>query len=286
MLVSSRRCRPCDSLPTRSRVSSYGFDPALCGIGGIAYNGGDQINDGLRVPAASTAAGGGNPLVQQYLFQLATMKLTQNQCVSLTGIGQLLVIGEDTNTGTPPIYPLIQNVTTPTWKFSDVLPVTWALRVVRQPPQIPWAPQNPLSCDSFAWRWSDTPALVYETATFPAGNLNWAGTPDNYTALTGYTAPYNGTIPGEPIGDFGSWNSLVFPWNTRASPDFEPVKVEGPGAIVLYAQVPQTNPATRAKITVPGAFPVAPTGIPEEGFLADWTSALIWAIGGSFEVML
>jgi hypothetical protein len=262
-------------------VSSYGFDPALCGLGGVAYNGGDQLADGLRVPTAPTSQ-----LAQQYLFQLATMKLTAGQCVSLTGIGQLLTIGLDTNTGTPPIYPLKQNVTTPDWRFADVLPVTWALRVVRQPPLIPFASSNVLSTDSFAWRWSDTPSLVYETATFPAGNLNWNGTPDNYTALTGYTSPYNGQIIGEPIGDFGNWNTIAFPWNARVTPEFEPVKIEGPGAIVFYAQVPQTNPATRAKITVPGAFPVPPTGIPEEGFLADWPAAAYWSIAGSFEVML
>ena len=285
---TSSRCQSWGSQPSRVTVASYGFDPSLCGIGGPANLGVDQNIEGIRVPPAPTAVANpnsGTNLVTQYLFNLASLKLAPRQRAKLTNISQLLTIGCDTNLGTPPIYPLVQNVTTPTWRFSDVLPITWAVRMVRQWPLVPPAPQSVLSTDSFAWRWSDAPALLFETAIFPTGNVNWNGTPDNYTALTGYTAPYAGTIPGEPVGYLGNITALDFPWNAPPA-NFEPIELEGPGALCFFALVPQTGPSTRAKITAPAAPPMTVTGAPEEAFVADWPAAIYWSVGGALEVVL
>jgi hypothetical protein len=273
--------------PGRSRitVASYGFDPSLCGIGaGVS---GALFNAGLRVPTLAT-----DVTADRYLFQLATVPVAYKQKVWVVGLGQGLELGFDSNAQVAPVYPVTKQVGRasgdPFWSFPDGN-VSWGLRFVRDPPLIPWANQNVLSTDSFSWRWCPSPALVFETATFNPANLDANGHPDNYTTLTSYTAP---AISSEPLGGgLGYFTELRFPIDDPSKEAIEPIEVEGPGAIVFYASLWQTNPETRAKLTLPPGFPMDPE-MPEEAFVTDFTnlqpsqinSPIYWRIYGQITV--
>jgi hypothetical protein len=282
----------CQRSRSRVRVSSRGFDPTLCGVGAGPGNlGGDLLTAGLRVPYGPTGSVSGDvaPIITQpYLFQLATVGVGAG--LWLTGLGLLSMLGLEQPTVTdevsaPPIFPNTIQQTTSAFRFADCRPVRWGLRQVRKPVP-PWTGNNTLSSSSFAWRWSENPALVYETATFPAANLNWKGTPDNYLTLTSYTAPCQpNTFPGRPIGgDLGDFSGLDFPWDQAERKAFDPIWVSGAGSLVLYAWVYQTNYSTRGVITVPGSFPLPTTGMPENAFIGDWPDTLQYSVGGWLEV--
>ncbi len=269
---------------TRLEVASFGFDPVLCGLGSDPY--GSLAGPRLRVPTLPTSAQG-----TRYLFQLCTMPLPRWP-VRLVGVRQWLELGLNTTVGGGLPYILTKLVGragagNPFWRFSDAN-VSWHVRLVRQIPQIPYAGQNVLTCDSFVWRWSGTPALVFESATFAAANLNGRGHPDNYVALTGYVPPYGGAPLGEPVSNLGNFSDVRFPGDDPTRCAIDPIELEGPGYLVFYASLWQTNPgggeiAGRPVLTVPGSFPVDPE-LPEDGFVADWPKAVYWGIGGALVV--
>jgi hypothetical protein len=281
---------------SRVRVSSRGFDPTLCGIdAGPGNLGGDLLAAGLRVPYNPTGAVSqeiGYAITQPYLFQLATIGVGAGLWV--TGLGQLSILGLEQLTGTtggdepvpgPPVFPNVIQQQTAAFRFADCRPIRWGLRQVRKPTP-PWTGNNVLSTSGFAWRWSENPALVYETATFPAGNLNWKGTPDNYLTLETYFAPCQANkFPGRPVGgDLGDFESIDFPWQNPNRKAFDPIWIDGGGYLVFYAWVDQTNTETRAAMVVPEMFPLATTGMPENAFIADWDDTIQYAVGGWIEV--
>lgn len=263
-------------LRSRSRAMSRGWDPVLTGIA-IGAGGLDFLQSGLRVPYAPTLASGEerNQIVSPYLFNLCTVGIAGGLWV--TGIGLLSVLGEEQGNGAtaslPPIFPNVLQQQTANWHFPDCAPIHWGLRQVRKP-TYPWAGRNVLNTNSFAWRYSDNPALLYETSTFPPANLDRNGHPDNYLALITYTppaAPY--VFPGRPVGgDLGCFDSLDHPWQFNQRKSFEPIWVDGSGYLSLMAWVSQSDPVHRATQTVPNSFAIPPTGIPENAFLADWGS--------------
>jgi hypothetical protein len=282
---------------SRVRISSRGWDPTLGGLNaGVGVS--DLLQGGLRVPYAPTGLVRGEvspvSLVQPYLFNLCSVGVGRGLWV--TDIGLLSVIGcEQGSGGTPlatPIFPNVIQQKTANFRFSDCKNIRWGLRQLRKP-TYPWAGRNPLATDSFAWRQSDNPALLFETATFNAANLDRNGNPDNYLTLTNYTAPAGLYVfPGRPVGgDLGCFDSLDLPYQDAGRKAFEPFWVSGSGQLALMAWVCQSNP-TRSQMIVPGSFPVPTTGIPENAFLADWgidaTSntggAVQYSVGGRIEV--
>jgi hypothetical protein len=271
---------------TRQRISSRGYEPLLQGKGLPGNPGADMLAAGLRVPYNPTGQDTDEPpnTTQRYLCQLCSIGIGDG--LLLTGLGQLSMLGSEQQVGgVPPTFPNILEQTTANFRFSDCLPIRWGVRRVRKPnPQ--WTGMNPLSTNSFAWRWTDTSALIYETAKFTIGNLDWKGTPDNYLQLLAYTAPGGGGVfPGEPVGgDLGCFDSLDFPWSGGGKKVLEPVWVKPGGYLVFYALVDQSNPATRAKIQVPGQFPLPTTGMPENAFVGDFTLSNQYSVGGWLEV--
>ena len=273
---------------SRQRVSSRGFDPLLQGLGYPGDPSADMLAAGLRVPYAPTGSTGGETphVVQRYLFQLCSIGIGDG--LWLTSLGQLSILGSEQKTGTDPatapVFPNVIEQTSSAFRFADCHPIRWGVRRVRKPRTL-WSGRNVLSTNSFAWRWSDSPALVFETAAFPAGDLDWKGTPDNYLTLTDYTAPGGGGVfPGEAVGDFGCFDSLEFPWNNPDRKAMDPVWVRPGGRLVFYALVDQSNPSTRAVQQVPAMFPLPPTGMPENAFITDWTSTIQFAVGGWMQV--
>lgn len=274
MLVSrpTTRCRSHD----RFEVSTYGFDPDLCGLGSDAD--GSLNAPGLRVPLLATTARN-----QRYLFQCATVRLG-GAPIWLVGMAEMLTLYEDTAAGTPPVAPVEKLIGrpgsgNPLYHLPDA---TWSfhLRHVRTMPRPSWANQNPLTAESFAWRFSGSaPALVFETATFAAANLDANGHPDNYTALTGYAPPWGGSPPGVDVGGFGNFSSIEHPWDDPSLQAIEPIAVSGGGALILYASVWQSNPETRATVTWPGSMPGDPQ-LPEPAMVSGFTNSIYGRVGG------
>lgn len=283
-------------LRSRIRAASRGFDPVMTGIG-IGTASSDLLQAGLRVPYAPTAANGElrDLVVSPYLFQLCTVGIGGGLWV--TGMGLLSVIGDEQGHGgtprTPPIFPNVIQQQSASFRFSDCKPIRWGLRRLRKP-TIPWSGRNPLNTSSFAWRYSDNPALLYEDAAFTAANTDRNGTPDNYLMLQTYmppAAPY--VFPGSPVGgNLGCFDSLDFPWQIAQRKSFEPIWVDGAGYLSLMAWVEQTNPASRSTLRVPDTVSLPPTGMPENAFLADWGTdtssntggAIQYSVGGWLEV--
>ena len=273
---------------TRQRISSRGWDPTLQGLGAAGNLSADMLMAGLRVPYVATGTRGlFGGAVQRYLFQLATIGIGSG--LWLTDIGQLSVLGSEQTAATgdfgpiPPVFPNVIEQTSSAFRFADCLPIRWGVRRVHRP-------RNPtvdvLSTNSFVRGWSDNPALIFETAAFNAGDLDYKGTPDNYLQLQGYGAPGgNGVFPGEPVGgDLGCFDSLDYPRGRQGRKAFEPVWIKPGGYLVFYAMVDQTAPATRAVIQVPAMFPLPTTGMPENAFIADFTSTIQYSVGGWMEV--
>lgn len=270
--------RPCT---TRYEVLAQGFDPAVAGVGGDGT--GVQNVVGLRVPTLATSTP-----ANRYLFVCAAKRLARKECVRVVGVRPLVEIGVDTNNGVPPIYAVTKQVTTPDWHFADTGPVCFSLRVHRFMPS--WKPSNVLDTDSFAQSWTGgSPGLVYQTATFPAKNLDIHGHPDDYVALSSYTPPWSGMALGQPLAGFGDMRE-VRPYSDQTKQSLDPVTARGPGWLILWASVQQTNPEPRPTITLPTAMPLNP-GIPEEGFVSTFPftagvcpGAVYWRVGGALVI--
>jgi len=97
--------------------------------------------------------------------------------------------------------------------------------------------------------------------------------------LTPYFPPGAGYPPGKGIGDLGTFRDIRFPW-TDTNWTMEEM-VRGPGAVVLYASVFQTNPAIRP------VYPSFDGMRPEDRFLSDFADARYGRIAGAiiFEIV-
>jgi hypothetical protein len=262
-------------LRSRARIGCRGWDPTMPGIG-VGAGMADFLGASLRVPYQSTGkvfTELGTFVAFPYLFQLCTIGVGGGLWV--TDMGLLSVIGEEQgaggSAGVAPIFPNVLQQQTAAFRFSDCKPIRWGLRQLRKP-TLPWSGMNVLNTNSFAWRYADNPALLYETATFPAANLNFYGTPDNFLALTSYAppaAPY--VFPGKPVGGgLGCFDSLDFPWQGPQRKSFEPIWVSGGGYLSVMAWVDQSDAETRSNLAIPGELVVPTTGIPENAFIKGW----------------
>jgi len=243
--------------PRRHEVASAGFDDYLARLGGHAT--------GLRVPAPPPSAG----IVAPYTFLLASVELLPDDFI--VGISQLATLGAKTPFGDagPPFYPFERpiglGIMPSLWHPPDGF-IVWTLTLEPTPPSR--AIVGPLDQESFIFEDAMGPALLYETAHFPV-----APTAPGYLGLDGYTPPaLRGRI--EMV-----LRDIRFPWGQNS---FHAMRrpVDGSTRARLYAQVTQTNPATR------GTLPVSITGadaaavsellLPEDLYLAKFASSALY----------
>ena len=246
----------------RLEVSTAGIDEALQNVS-------PQVWTGLRIPPvlASNALPSTQP---RYLFTLCSVTFSEG--IKLIGLRQGLTIGMDANEGTAPERPIEQFVRTPTFKFPDGN-VVWHLRLERQPQRVVQTP--PTDTQSWKFLQSDSPAMLYKTATFSAGNFDPAtGAPLFYNVgLTAYTAPSIEQFEG--VAGLGTFYDLRFPWQDSSSwrsfadgPDGG-IDIPGGGRLSFYATVQQTNPATRVQPTKTMTT-LSSSNLPEEAFIQDY----------------
>jgi hypothetical protein len=217
---------------------SFGFDEFLQTFGSDPTLSPTSV--GLRVPALPGV---------WYVFLGARADLTDGDAV--VGYRQLVTIAEPrgTNLEIPtqaPLVPFERHVEAPQWHPPDGF-VSWHLTT--QPmPQAGKRRAGPFDQESFAFEDSTTPALLYETAHFPA-----LPPAPGYLGLDGYSAPMMRGTSVLTLRDVRA------PWHEPAP--FR-LTIDRPTAVRFYIAVFQTNPATRTTITL------APSGFADEGLEA------------------
>lgn len=242
---------------TRYEITTVGFDENLQLVGSDPYK--SAWSTGLVIP--TTALKG-----KRYLFNLASARFAAGQKGRLVGIRQMLTMASVVSSGgeVPCNYLLEKEIKSPFWRFVDGN-VSWHLRFVAP---LPTSPNHISNTASLQFRYSQTPALLFE---------------DIITA--GYVPPYG----GQPIGnilvnDLATFHDLRFPWRDSQVWGELDVEFEGPGDVVLFASVLQTDPAKRCPLILTG---VAGNGtlaasVPEEdAFVVNFPAAVYHRIAGS-----
>jgi len=242
-------------------VYTVGFDPDRVGVGS-GPGPGNPVSSRLFIPSPPTT-GADN----RYLFALCGITVPRNATYHVRGFGQKLLIGQRT------VNPLDGSITihekpvsTPDWAFPDGN-VTWSIRFIKgirktavlKPPvgasplnAGPSKTQNPYSSDS---------ALFYKDSI-----------------VTQYEAPMGGEFPGDALVQPGTFYDMRNPWQGLWQ-NLLDIPVKGPGEIVMFASVFQTNPQTRPVFTPPPGF--NPDGlVPEDQFLLDFPGAIYRHIAG------
>ena len=267
-----------DPRATRIEVGSKGIDEYLQGIGNDPYR--TLSADGLRVPAFA------NTPSTRYLFQAVTIPVATGQRIRLLGRRQMYRLGvvQAGTGGDSPTPPrLIElDVTSPSFRMPDGN-ASWHL--MRVPPRMgPTFPRPYTDSTNFYFRRAATgSALLYESATFPAGNVNPFGRPDFYTSLTAYKPPNSGWPYGTPLLE--TWHGMRNPWSDPYSADWQGIEVNGPCEVIDFISVLQSANGGDPVITQPSnPNQLESLGSPEEQFLAAYAGAVtIFRVGSAIQ---
>jgi hypothetical protein len=245
---------------TREESISVGFDDFL------QLTGAPPFSTGLRVP----------PLVgPTYRFLAAMADLTVGD--ELVGMRQFAEIASYQLQGgespaPAPAYPEKRPIVTPGWHFVDTAPITWTLTT--EPLANFVRTRGPFDQVSFLQRDTTGPALVYQSAAFPA----FPPLP-GYLGLSAYTPPAMKGIKRYV------WKDIRYPEQQN---EFFAIRtpIEWPTRVRVYVDVQQTNPSTRfapdfaASLTAQELFFV--TGmVPEERFLQTFPDAIMHTVGAA-----
>ena len=262
-------------------LQTTGADEYLQNVGGDPFHGSGSYV-GLRVPSLPSTPD------NRYLFLGATFSIGEHERARILGFRQLVTIGLQqgaaaSRTGDPGnIRPVEFEVTSPVFRFVDGN-VSHHLRRACGPGNrgLPPVVGAPLDQRSFKAGFADGPALLYRTATIPAGAP--------YTQLTAYTPPNGGQPYGAPLENgltMGSLYGLSTPWNTHGAWSSLGIDILGPDQVAWFISVKQTDPATRTALvppTTPAVF--YSNGLsPEEQFLLNFPTAIYWRVGVSLIV--
>jgi hypothetical protein len=258
----------------RFEISTIGIDEGLANLSADPFGSTFPAWTGLRVPSFV------NEATNRYLFLLATRQMGPRERTRLRGWRQLITIGASVPSGGEvpdvPSRPFEQAVVTPTWRFPDGN-VSWHL--VREPFYDLPARPRPADTSGFAFQTSDTPALLYQSATWSAGVDPITHAPPFYMLnMTSYVAPTGLPPTWEPIANLGNVHDLRAPWDAARAWDSLDVEIPERCRVSLYATVLQTDPSSPARGT--GLSTIPPTQ-PEETFLNDVGGAIYWRIAGS-----
>lgn len=260
----------------RFELPSYGIDEFK------QLNGSDPFGSnswlGLRVPTkATTAIAAANTdkriFANRFLFMGARFEIAEACRARIIGYRQLLEIGYVLNIpnspgpGTNGPRPIILEVTTPGWTFTDQT-VSWHFRRVGPPDNTPIGPRTPApnppgNIKNAIFRDSDTPALLWESMTLPAADTL-------YMDLTAYVPPNAGRPWGTPLTNdprLSNVYGLQTPWRSARAWTSLDVEIQGPDTVVAFISVGQTDPVNRPELisVSPQAFG---SGLaPEDAFI-------------------
>jgi hypothetical protein len=253
-------------------LASQSFDPDRQAIGGSAYPG-DMAALGIVVPAAPTTA-----LNNRYMMRHCGVQVPAGKSIIIHAIRQLVTIRqvevidtlieiEGAGSGQLPgsvILPLSRpaelEVTSPGWSFTDGN-VSWHLKFLGDRETAFVDPTGQTLGTSPDLYGVDS-ALCYTGAAGPVP----------------YTAPNGGIPPGRPVPGWDTWRDMRYPWQ---SDNFNThIRINGPGVIVLWSSVRQTDPTTRPVLDVVDLGCLRP----EDRFLATFRSARYGRVAGAMIV--
>lgn len=241
-------------------VSQSADFEALTGVGGSPHVG-DIGAPGVVVPEAATAGQD-----DRYLIRLCGVEIPSGYGVVIRGLRQAITLkacaiisdATETESATNRVFELDQ--TSPFWTFPDGN-VSWHLMHMTglNSPRGFDPAQPPGQTPQLRGTAMDS-ALVYSPAALPL-----------------YTPLGAGLPPGVPVANLGTFRDLRYFWNqvnwTLSIP------VWGPGQLLFFASVKQTDPATR------GAYPAAPNSIrAEDQFARDFSDAVYGRVAGALAV--
>lgn len=198
-------------------ISSASFDPDMQYIGSSPFTG-DTARTGVVIPRGLYA---GTCLQRdRYLARLCGIDIPAGSAIAIIGIRQYATIGTYQKGREGCIIPFELAVQDPMWSFVDGN-ISWHIRF--QPVNVPALPA-PLN------------ASIVSTGPYSSAFPVTAA-----ADFIPYSAPDNGVPPGLSVGTFGTWRDLRFPWQNTNNQDLRHI-VAGPGSLVYYASVRQTNP--------------------------------------------
>lgn len=265
--------------PRKFEISTLGSDEASQGLTTDPFLGTSaQTSLGLRVPAALASPPGG--IQPRYLFCLATTNISEDWII-VRGIRQGVTLGCNIapGEGGPALIAEEFLVTSPFFRFTDGN-ISWHL--VREPNERKI--DGPPSTDTQSWRYQESgdAAMLYESFT-NSSTIPGSGAPIQYDlGLTAYTPPSYPSGLWQPIGGFGNFKDIRFPWHAPTNSNAINEIVEGNCKISLYASVLQTNPSTRAAGTYPAVSSIYPGGISRESaFVQSFSGVQYWRVFGS-----
>lgn len=248
---------------TRQEVISVGFDDLL------ELTTSDPYSTGLRVPPL--VAG-----VSFYRFLACVADLAEgDEVVGLRQFADMaeyeLESGEDPPPA--PVYPEKRPIVTSGWHFADTAPMTWTVTFERL--QNFYRRSGPFDQTSFQQYDTTGPALVYESAAFPA-----FPTLPGYLGLSAYAPPAMRGIVQYELKD------IRFPIQQN---DFFAIRrpIVGPMRVRVYVDVQQTDPDARfvpdftASLSAQQLFFVSGGMTPEEQFLQAFPAAIVHSVGAS-----
>lgn len=248
------------------RLAIHGaqVDPTMALVGSTPYVG-DITQTGIALPAAPTG-----PL-NRYLCVCCGLRVGINSRCIIRHLRQLLTIGTELSMAGGAVLPVEVPVTSPTWHFVDGA-VSWHLRMLDPTVDTRFiryldgaAPVAP-----FTAQWdTQLPAILTRRQPFGV---------DPYT-------PQNGGVPfGLDVGNLGTFRDIRYPYTTGDGQAEIGLEVKGPGILILYASVRQTNPEERPR--PPEDIPLLDGLAPEDQFILTHPNSRYWRVGGSMIVDL
>jgi hypothetical protein len=262
----------------RWEIATTGFDEYLSTVGGDPD--GQSTSFGLRVPTLATPVGANS---QRYIFNGASFSVGDGACARIIGWRQFWSLGyaQPVTEGgdlTGAYRVVEQEVTSTNFRLPDGN-VSFHMRTLGPPnaQQIPQPGAGSVraagaNCSSFIYNWADTPALLFGTGQVPPpGRI--------YTNLTSYVAPNSGRLWGTGIvSKQGTIYELRTPYRTHGGWTSLDIPITGPDTVAFLITVRQSDPSTRPALVLPATF--YPGGLsPEEQFLQNFPSAIIWRVG-------
>jgi hypothetical protein len=200
---------------------SAAVDPDLLGVGSSPYLG-DYSYTGVRVPRTPTV-----DQSHRYLFRLCGIEIPSGSEIVIHGLRQLVTLRSEYASGDL-TYALEFEQVSPFWHFIDG-DVSWHLR-----------------------HHTNIFAAQSDAAQLPSTSPGLRGGFDTSLLYTPplaptYVPPSAGIPPGIDVdGSLGTFRDIRFEWDLA---DWTlSTTVSGPGYVVFYASVHQTDPATRVQV--------------------------------------
>lgn len=251
--------------PNIIEVATKSWDPDRQGTG-ASWMSSDPSSARLFVPQEPTTS----PELR-YIFALCGVSVPAGQTYHLIGYRQKVTIGAEIVQGQAPNQQIIVKeipVTTPDWAFPDGNVTTMFRFIPGNRPSIKLGNSGTNAFNQGPARTQDP----YGTFT----GLLWLD-----TSLARYTPPSSGQPPGFAIDGVTDVYDVRNPWN--APKPIMRTALRGPGDLVMYMSVRQSNANTRPVWAPPPGFDLGAV-TQEDRFVLAFPQALYRHVGGAMIV--